>query len=195
MRHTLPLLLLGLATAACATDDTTTSTTDTAAVKVNAQKDGTEPAYVNGVQCKMVFPGALTASTQTYAIWAIGTNGIVYQGDDPSKYNTAHRPNLYAVFGTGASASEVHHVDGYNAYDHYHVLESDPENDEVENTKWDLLVLTPGPNFNPATYHSATSAAEVLAQSAAGILGPVSTPSIFGLPGLVLYSPIKCPQQ
>jgi hypothetical protein len=51
----------------------------------------------------------------------------------------------------------------------------------------------PGPNFDPATYVSAKSAEEVLAQSAAGVLGPVSTPAIFGLPGLVLYSPVICP--
>ena len=86
-----------------------------------------------------------------------------------------------------------------DGYDHYHVLQPDKLHDDddsvkVKNNTWDLLVLLPGPNFNPATYHSATSEAEVLAQSAAGVLGPVSTPAIFGLPGLVLYAPINCPK-
>ena len=187
MRMSSSLVFMGLAIAACGVDSASPSTT-TSAVRINPATDGTEPAYVNGIQCTMVFPGALTTSTEYYAIWAIGTKGIV---DAP--YNTPRRPNLYAVFGTNPTADEVHHVSGFDAFDHYHVLENPPGEDEVENTKWDLLVLVPGPSYDPATYVSAKSAAEVLAQSAAGVLGPVSTPAIFGLPGLVLYAPVICP--
>ena len=185
MRTPLSLLLAGAAAAACGIDSATPSTTTptgttSSAIKVNPATDGTEPAFVNGIECTMVFPGALTPSTEYYAIWAIGTKGIVN-----APYNTPKRPNLYAVFGTHPAAREVHHVPGFDEFDHYHVLENPRGERELENRKWDLLVLVPGPNFDPATY--------VSAKSAAGVLGPVSTPAIFGLPGLVLYSPVICP--
>jgi hypothetical protein len=190
MRMSLSLVFVGVAAAACGIDSATHSTTTTtSALKVNPATDGTEPGYVNGISCTMVFPGALTSSTQHYAIWAIGTKGIVN-----APYNTPERPNLYAVFGTHPAADEVHHVPGFDAFDHYHVLENPPGEAEVENRKWDLLVLVPGPKYDPATYVSAKSVPELLAQSAAGVLGPVSTPAIFGLPGLVLYSPVICPE-
>jgi len=179
-----------LAGAACGGSSTPSSLASTSsALRFNPATDGAEPAFVNGVLCTMVFPGALTPSTQHYAIWDIGTKGIV---DAP--YNTPKRPNLYAVFGTHPADAEVHHVPGFDQFDHYHVLDNPPGEDEVENRKWDLLVLQPGPNYDPATYRSAKSAREVLAQSAAGVLGPVSTPAVFGLPGLVLYAPVICPE-
>ncbi len=201
MTRTLALLLLSSAVG-CAVDDASTTTgTATSDITINPAKDATEPAYYQDHLCKMVFPGGLTPSTETYAIWNIGTNGIVN-----APYNTPQRHNLYAVFGTTAKPFEIHHVDGFDQYDHYHVLQPDSthhhgpgcghaghEDDvQVQNDTWDLLVYTPGPNFDLATYHSATSEAEVFAQSAAGILGPLSTPAIFGLPGLVLYAPIDC---
>jgi hypothetical protein len=193
MRMSWTLVFAGVAIAGCGVDPATPSATAsavtaTSALRVHPATDGTEPGYVNGIRCTMVFPGALTSSTEHYAIWAIGTKGIVN-----APYNTPERPNLYAVFGTHPAAGEVHHVPGFDEFDHYHVLDNPPGDTEVENRKWDLLVLVPGPNFDPATYVSAKSAAEVLAQSAAGVLGPVSTPAIFGLPGLVLYSPVICP--
>lgn len=190
--RSLPLLLLGLAAAACGADPGAPAAkpaTAASAVRINPATDGTEPAFVDGRLCTMVFPGALTPSTETYAIWAIGTRGIVN-----APYNTPERPNLYAVFGTHPPPGDVHHVPGFDEFDHYHVLDNPPGEEEVENRRWDLMVLVPGPNFDPATYVTATSAAEVLAQSQAGILGPVSTPAIFGLPGLVLYAPIVCPE-
>jgi hypothetical protein len=183
------LAFVALAAAACGgSSSPSTITTTSSALKFNPATDGTEPAYVNGVLCTMVFPGALTPSTEHYAIWDIGTKGIV---DAP--YNTPKRPNLYAVFGTHPAGTEVHHVPGFDQFDHYHVLDNPPGKDKVKNRKWDLLVLQPGPNYDPATYVSAKSAAEVFAQSAAGVLGPVSTPAVFGLPGLVLYAPVICP--
>ncbi|HSB19285.1 MAG TPA: hypothetical protein VLD85_04685 [Anaeromyxobacteraceae bacterium] len=191
MRTTWSLALAALvAAAACGGEPAATTGTAAAALRIDPATDGTEPAFVNGRQCTMVFPGALTPSTEYYAIWAIGTKGIV---DAP--YDTPRRPNLYAVFGTHPAPGEIHHVPGFDEFDHYHVLDAPPGEDEVENKRWDLLVLVPGPNFDPATYVSARSAAEVLAQSAAGVLGPVSTPAIFGLPGLVLYSPVVCPEE
>lgn len=202
MTKALALILLTSAVGCAVDEDTSTSTSSTTSdIRINPATDGTEPAFYEGQLCKMVFPGSLTPSTEQYAIWPVGTNGIV---DAP--YNTPERHNLYAIFGTDAPSFEVHHVDGFDQYDHYHVLQPDHshhhgpgcghpghEHDvEVHNTTWDLMVLVPGPNFDLATYQSATSEDEVLAQSAAGILGPVSTPAIFDLPGLVLYAPIDC---
>jgi hypothetical protein len=156
MRMSWTLLFVGVATAACGVDPATPTTTaltvaTASALKVNPATDGTEPAFVNGIECTMVFPGSLTSSTQHYAIWAIGTKGIV---DAP--YNTAKRPNLYAVFGTHPAAAEAHHVPGFDEFDHYHVLENPPGDSEVENRKWDLLVLVPTYRRSPRTrcWHS-----------------------------------------
>lgn len=223
MRWYLSVLVLMLATGACVMDadptaqgdpgqaDTTTTTTTAVArqYRIDPTTDATEPAYVDGVQCKLVFPGALTPDTELYAIWSLGPDGVIYEGDDPTKYNTDDTPNLYAVFGTNPLPSEIHHVDGYDVYDHYHVLDYNHDhghghghcdgadhvdhNVRVKNTRWDVLVLVPGPNYDPATYVSAKSVDELMAQSAAGVLSQVSTPAIFGLPGAVVYSPVVCP--
>jgi hypothetical protein len=188
MRMLLSALFVSMV-AACAADavDNGTVGVSTNTIDINPQTDLTEPAWVNGKLCKMVFPGALTSSTEIYQIWAIGTNGIVN-----TTYNTPGRPNLYAVFGTTIPADQVHHVDGYNQFDHYHVLDVPQGEEDVENTTWDLLTLWPGPNYNAATYHTAESVSELMAQSAAGILSPVETLPEVGFPELVMYSPIDC---
>jgi len=186
------LLCLVCAMTACAVD-----TTDTVGAneRIDSAQDAYEPVYVNGRQCQLVFPGGATPDTDVYAIWPLGVDGIV---DAP--YNTDDRPNMYAVFGTGATADEIHHVDGYNQFDHYHVVEggahdlpADPSNSgHVQNTEWDVLTYWPGPNFDPSTYVSAKSVDELKAQSAAGILSPVLTLPDIGFPPLVLYAPVDC---
>jgi len=192
MRMMLSLALVSLATA-CATapaDDPAVDLengTVTGDLRINTSTDLTEPAFVNGANCKMVFPGALTPSTQMYQIWPVGTKGIVAG----AAYNTPERPNLYAVFGTAIPASAVHHVDGFNQFDHYHVLDN-AEGTEVDNRKWDLLTLWPGPNYDAATYTVATSVKELMAQSAAGILSPVLTLPEVGFPEVVLNFPVTC---
>src|SRR6185503_5083652 len=191
MRMTLAVVFVSLA--ACGVDsnpvddneDTSVATND---VKIDPTKDGTEPAYVNGVLCNMVFPGALTPQTQTFAIWPIGTNGIVN-----TTYNTPTRPNVYAVFGTGTPLFETHHVAGQDAFDHYHVLEVPGNAHHVENATWDVLAFFPGPAFNPTTYVSAKSVSALFAQSAAGVLSPLMTLTDAGFPELVLRSPVQCP--
>jgi hypothetical protein len=188
---TLSVLLVSLTTA-CAVDPTDTSDTpdtEVAAsdVRINPKTDVTEPAFVNGTLCTMVFPGGLTPQTQVYQIWNVGTHGIVN-----APYNTPQRPNLYAVFGTNAPASETHHVDGFSQFDHYHVLDNN-YGTQVNNTTWDLLALFPGPNYVAATYHPASSVHEMLAQSAAGILSPVMTAPQAGFPPVVLFFPVVCP--
>jgi hypothetical protein len=193
MRTALSLTFMSLASlvTACATDGAPDGTDDLSVsandVRINTSKDVVEVGYVNGALCKMVFPGGLTSSTETYQIWPVGTNGIV-QG---ATYNTSGRPNLYAVFGTNTAASLTHHVDGFSQFDHYHILEN-AHGTDVDNTKWDLLAVFPGPNYNAATYQPATSAKEMLAQSAAGILSPVMTLPEAGFPPVVLYMPVTC---
>ena len=91
----IPFIALVVACAEPPTADTGSS------IKVNTATDLTEPAFVNGVKCTMVFPGALTSSTMYYQIWPVGTNGLVN-----TPYNTS-RPNVYAVFGTGAAAGLI----------------------------------------------------------------------------------------
>jgi hypothetical protein len=188
MRMTLCVMVLSAA-AACVSGVETTGGTRSD-IKINPATDLTESAFVNGGRCTMVFPGGQTPQTEIYFIWAVGTNGIV-----DTTYNTPGRPNVYAVFANGplVNQSDVHHVDGFDQFDHTHILDVKSRGDEVENTAWDVLGLFPGPNFNAATYVPATSVSAMFAQQAAGILGPVQTLPEVGLPPLVLYSPVNCP--
>lgn len=190
MKMTALFPILSLATAACVADaaDPAVTGVDTSAsaVRINAATDLVEPAYVNGVKCQLVFPGGLTAQTEVYMIWAVGTNGIVN-----TTYNTS-RPNLYGVFGTGAAAGDNHHVDGFSQYDHYHLLDNNHGTD-VDNKVWDLMAVFPGPNFDPATYTTAHSVTEMKAQQAAGVLGPTLLTTDIGFPPAVLYAPVNCP--
>jgi hypothetical protein len=193
MRMTLSLVLVSLLTA-CAVDpavdpgDDPGTDVSASDVRVNPKTDLLEPAFVNGTLCSIVFQGGLTPQTQTYEIWAVGTHGIIAN----APYNTAGTPNLYAVFGTNAAASVTHHVDGFDQFDHYHVLDNKYGTD-VDNRKWDLLAFFPGPNYNAATYKPARSTSEVLAQSAAGVLGPLLTTVDIGFPPVVLNFPVNCP--
>ena len=191
MRMTLSLLLVSLTTA-CAVDagDPADDTTDVSAsdVRVNPKTDITEPAFVNGALCQMVFQGGLTPQTQVYQIWAVGTHGIVAG----ATYNIASRPNLYAVFGTNTAAAITHHVDGFNQFDHYHILDNKYGTD-VDTRIWDLLTVFPGPNYVAATYQPAKSVHDMNAQIAAGILGPVLPLPDAGFPPVVLNFPVNCP--
>ena len=190
MRMTLSLVLVSVV-AACGVEAENTSAV-TSDVRVNPATDATEPGYVNGVKCTMVFPGGLTPQTEIYQIWPVGTHGIVN-----APYNTPRRPNIYAVFANGprVDQTDVHHVDGFDQFDHTHVIENPPCDDDVENTVWDVLALFPGPNFNAATYQRPTSVRQMRAMSAAGILGPIETLPDAGFPPLVMFSPVNCPEQ
>ncbi|HEU4727801.1 MAG TPA: hypothetical protein VFT22_07935 [Kofleriaceae bacterium] len=192
---TLTLLLVSMATA-CATDPSTdpsdpSATVDvsTRNIRVNPDTDLLEPAFVNGAFCQIDFIGGLTSKTEVYQIWAVGTHGIV----DNATYNTP-RPNFYAVFGTSAAGDVTHHVDGFDQFDHYHVIENAHGGTDVDNTIWDLFAVFPGPNYDAATYQPAKSVSQMNQQIAAGILGPVLTLQQAGFPPVVLYFPVICPQ-
>jgi hypothetical protein len=182
-------LVSGCAVDTADTEDVGVATTD---VRIDLSKDDVEPTYVNGTLCKLVFKGALTPETQMYLIWAVGTRGIV-----ETPYNTPRRPNIYAIFGTGRPEFETHHVDGFDQFDHYHVIENEGEGTDVDNTTWDLLVLFPGPNFptsNPASYRTAKSVRQMRAQISAGLLSPIMTLPEAGFPEVVLRIPVVCPR-
>jgi hypothetical protein len=196
MRMTLTLILVSMATA-CATDptdsiDPTADTLDVSAsdIRVNPRTDLLEPAFVNGTLCQMDFIGGLTAQTQVYQIWAVGTHGIVAN----QTYNT-RRPNFYAVFGTSAAGNVTHHVDGFDQFDHYHVVENARGGTEVDNTTWDLFAVFPGANYNAATYQPAKSVREMEQQIASGVLGPEMTLQQAGFPPVVLFFPVICPRR
>jgi hypothetical protein len=166
------------------TEDISVATTD---VRIDLTKDDVEPSYANGKLCKLVFKGALTPDTQMYLIWAVGTRGIV-----DTAYNT-QRPNIYAIFGTGRPAFETHHVNGFDQFDHTHIVDAPPRADQIDNTTWDLMVLFPGPNFNAATYVTPKDVRQMNALSAAGVLTRVMTLPEAGFPAVVLRIPVVCP--
>jgi hypothetical protein len=188
MRMILAVVFVSLV-AGCGVDtaDTEDIGVATTGVRIDLTTDDVEPAYANGTLCKLVFKGALTPDTQLYLIWAVGTRGIV-----DTAYDT-RRPNVYAIFGTGRPAFETHHVNGFDQFDHTHVLDAPRNATQVDNTVWDLLVLFPGPNFDPATYVTPKSVAQMNAHSAAGILSPVMTLPEAGFPEVVLRIPVVCP--
>jgi hypothetical protein len=188
MRMTLAVVFVSLV-AGCGVDtgdpeDTSVATTD---VRIDLTKDDVEPSYANGKLCKLVFKGALTPNTQMYLIWAVGTNGIV-----DTAYNT-RRPNIYAIFGTGRAAFETHHVNGFDQFDHTHIVDAPPRADQIDNTTWDLMVLFPGPNFNATTYVTPKNVSQMNALSAAGVLTRVMTLPEAGFPEVVLRIPVVCP--
>lgn len=144
-----------------------------------------EPTWTDHEQCFLNFAGNSSAQSDQYAIWNVGTNGVL---DVP--YDTPERSDLWAVFGTGAPANETHHVDGYAAFDHYHVAETYPGVTGYDGT-FDVITAWPGPNFDAATYVTAKNKAELHAQLDAGQLVRLTLPDI-GFPPLVLFAPIAC---
>lgn len=149
-----------------------------------SQADLREPVWFNGKQLQIVFPGSSSQNTEYYYFWNIGTNGTVN-----ATYDTAKRLDIYAVFGVVIPNDQAHHVDGFEAYDHYHVMEGGPTDTRYNGT-WDLKVVFPGPNYDAATYVTAHSKAELDAQVAAGILGPIQRCDAVGFSNLVFFAPI-----
>lgn len=144
-----------------------------------------EPTWTDHVQCLINFAGNSSAQTDQYAIWNVGTGGLL---DVP--YDTPERADLWAIFGTSASAGEVHHVDGYSEFDHYHVAEAYPGTANYDAT-YDVITAWPGPNYDAATYVTARNKQEVQDQIASGQLVRLTLPEI-GFPPFVLRAPIAC---
>lgn len=164
----------------CATDPSTSSTSanDTAGTL-------TEPVLVNNHLCQITFLGTSAPNHDTFFIWNMGVGSWLHDATYPSD----SRPDLYAIFAP-APANETHHVDGWDQFDHYHVVTAGP-GDPGYDTTFDVWLVFPGPNFDPNTYTVATNPAAVQAQIAAGILGAPLRTTDAGFQPLVLRVPIN----
>ena len=151
--------------------------------------DEAEAVYFRGGQCHMVFRNVSSPAAETFFIWNLGVDGVL----EEEPYPTRSRANLYAVFAPGAPDS-VHHVDGQDAFDHYHIVDAAPGErrhgpGRYDGT-WDVFLVFPGPGFEPATYQAARSVHEMYAQIRDGILGPVLKTTEAGFAPLVLHAEI-----
>jgi hypothetical protein len=155
--------------------------------------DAQEAVYFDDNQCHIVFRNLSAPEAETFFIWNLGVNGVLQE----EPYNTPERADLYAVFAP-APANATHHVDGHDDFDHYHIVEWSPDDPDDNNTydgTWDVFLVFPGPNFDPATYQVAKSVNRMNQQISAGILGPITPTPDAGFDPLVLNSEIHdfCP--
>src|SRR6185503_17832438 len=125
-----------------------------------------EYAFFNGKTFTLRFPGFFTPQAETFFIWNLGTtiqHGAPYPSNSHAK--------LYGVFAPGPTGS-THHVDGQNAFDHYHIITKNggPHT-------FDVFLVFPGPNFNPAI--------------AAGVLAAPITTTAAGFGPLVIRVPVS----
>ena len=143
-----------------------------------------EAVFSNNKLCQFVFHGTSSPDAEIFFIWNLGIDGVL-QGE---AYPTDARANLFAIFAP-APANATHHVDGFDQFDHYHIVDAAPGSANYDET-WDVFLVFPGPNFDAATYTTATNAAAMQAQIAAGILGPALKTTEAGFDPLVLSSPL-----
>jgi hypothetical protein len=140
----------------------------------------TEPSAYNDRICTLRFPGTPSATSEFFVIWNLG-HGIL---DVP--FNTA-RPDLYAVL-PGTMHTDPQHPE----LDHDHIVSAAPGVVGYDGT-WDVWVVVPGPQFNPATYQAPRNTAAMFALIGHGVLaGPLSfSQAGFGR-DLVLRAPLIC---
>jgi hypothetical protein len=146
--------------------------------------DAAEALFVAGEQCQMVFRNLSSPDADIFFIWNLGVGGVL----EGEPYPTAERADLFGIFAP-APASAVHHVDGQDQFDHYHVASAGPGQDEYDGT-WDVFLVFPGPNFNAATYQAAKSVNDMKRQIRSGVLGPVLKTTDAGFGPLVLNAEI-----
>lgn len=152
--------------------------------------DDVEAVYFEGGQCHIVFRNVSSPAAETFFIWNLGVDGVLQE----EPYPTRKRANLYAVFAPGPPDG-VHHVDGQDAYDHYHIVDAAPgehrhgPGPRYDGT-WDVFLVFPGPALDPATYQAVRSVDEMYAQIRDGVLGPVLKTTEAGFAPLVLHAEI-----
>jgi hypothetical protein len=152
--------------------------------------DVAEAVFFRGSQCHMVFRDVSSPEAETFFIWNLGVDGVLQE----EAYPTLKRANLYAIFAPGPPDS-VHHVDGEDAFDHYHIVDAAPREhglglgNRYDGT-WDVFLVFTGPRFDAATYQAARSVREMFAQIRDGILGPVTKTTDAGFGPLVLHAEI-----
>ncbi len=180
-----PALLLGVAacTEPLAVNATPPAASLSADVDTQASAQGgtlTEPAAYDGRICELRFPGTPSQTSEMYAIWNLG-HGIL---DVP--FNTA-RPDLYAVL-PGTMHTDPNHPE----LNHDHIVSHAPGVPGYDGT-WDVWLVVPGPNFDPATYTAPRSVASMMDLIARGVLaGPLSFSQAGFGPDLVLRAPLIC---
>jgi hypothetical protein len=187
-------LFLSCALAACGVEDVTTAESEVRyggppVVTPPGPDDVSEAVYFRGKQCHMVFRDVSSPEAQTFFIWNLGVDGIV---DAP--YPTHRRANLYAVFAPGP-ADSVHHVDGEDDFDHYHIVDAAPRRrshalGQMYDGTWDVFLVFPGPSFDAANYRAARSVKEMQRQIRDGVLGPILSTTDAGFDPLVLHAEI-----
>jgi hypothetical protein len=146
--------------------------------------DAQEAVYYNNDQCHIVFRNLSSPEAETFFIWNLGVNGVLQE----EPYPTLLRPDLYAVFAP-APPDATHHVDGHDDFDHYHIVSVSPDRLRYDGT-WDVFLVFPGPNFDPATYQVAKSVLKMKKQIHDGILGPITPTPDAGFDPLVLNAEI-----
>ena len=145
-----------------------------------SQGTNTEPAAYNGSICELRFPGTPSQTSETFAIWNLG-HAIL---DVP--FDTA-RPDLYAVL-----PGTMHREPGHPELDHDHIVSHGP-GDPGYNGTWDVWVVTPGQNFDPATYQAPRSQEAMFALIRAGVLAePVGFAAAGFGRDLVIHAPLVC---
>ncbi len=140
----------------------------------------TEPAAYDGRICALRFPGTPSQTSEFYAIWNLG-HGIL---DVP--FNTA-RPDLYAII-PGTMHTDPNHPE----LNHDHIVSHGPGLPGYDGT-WDVWLVVPGPNFDPATYTAPRSVNSMMDLIARGVLaGPLSFSQAGFGPDLVLRAALVC---
>jgi hypothetical protein len=136
-----------------------------------------ECSWVHGSGRKLILPATDSQNAETYAIWNLG-NAVI-----DAEYDT-DRPDLLMVI-----PGWEHTVPGFEAFDHDHVMSHGP-GDAGYNATWDVFLVVPGPNFNPATYTRVKSMEDVARCVSLGVLaGPIRLDDA-GFPNLVLRAPL-----
>ena len=139
-----------------------------------------EYAFFRDQTFTIQFAGFFTPQAETFFIWNFGTS---IQHDAP--YPSSSHGKLYGVFAQGP-AGATHHVEGQPSFDHYHIIS------QGEGTRtFDVFMVFPGPNFDPATFVPPRSESGLDAAAAAGVLSPPLKTTDAGFGPLVIKVPVK----
>lgn len=140
----------------------------------------TEPAAYNGATCHLVFPGTPSQTSETFTIWNFGHAILDVPFDTP-------RPDLYGIL-----PGTMHQEPGHPEFDHDHIASHGP-GDLGYNGTWDVWVVAPGQNFNPATYQAPRSVDAMFTLIRSGVLaGPMGMAAAGFGRDLVIHAPLVC---
>ena len=140
----------------------------------------TEQAAHNGTICHLVFPGTPSQTSETFAIWNFGHAILDVPFDTP-------RPDLYGIL-----PGTMHQEPGHPTFDHDHIVSHAPGDPGYDGT-WDVWVVVPGQNFDPATYQAPRSVDAMFTLIRSGVLaGPVGMAAAGFGTDLVIRAPLVC---